>query len=288
MPRVSVIIPTCKRVDAFTRAVLSVLHQDFSDLDVVVVDDNIEDCTNKLIYLFSGEPQVKVVRNFGNHGPSQARNVGVKAAHGELITFLDDDDCFLPGRLSSLLSFYEQVGDQYSFISSGRFAETGDFSEIHPIHGQKFGIITIEDLKFGNSIDISVLMKRSFFLELGGFDESLSSLEDWDLFIRALKVKNGYKIKRLDYAVNRTEGRDRVSERETTGYFDIAEKYAKEFGYKWSFIPKAKGLILSDNFSLAKSLFYCYRSSSIRPAKLYLSSRFPRLIGIVKAFAGLW
>ncbi len=281
-PKISVVIPTCNSRDTLERAVLSVCYQGYDSFELVVVDDNRIDSVESLSKLFSINSGVRIVRNFGKHGPSQARNVGVNEARGELITFLDDDDCFLPGRLNSLVGLYEDVGDRYSFISSGRFCEIDDFSEIYPISGQKFGVIKIEDIKYGNSIDISVLMKRSFFLELGGFDESLSSLEDWDLFIRALKLKNAYKIKRTDYAVNRSEGRDRVSEREIMGYFDIAEKYADEFGYKWSLIQKAKGLSLSGDLSFIKALFFSYRSSSSRPVSIYLSLNFPRLIRILK------
>lgn len=266
---------------------LSVIHQDFDNFEVVVVDDNQVNSLNYLSKDLRFDSRIKIVRNSGIHGPSQARNFGVSQASGELVTFLDDDDCFLPGRLRSLVKFYESSGDKYSFISSGRFAEVEDFSEIQSIPGQRFGVIGLENLKFGNSIDIGVLMKRNFFEKVGGFDEKLSSLEDWDLFIRALRIKDGYKIKRFDYAVNRTKGRVRVSEREAAGYFDIADKHSEYFGNKWAFIPKSKGLSLAGRFSLAKALFYSVRSSSLLPIRIYLSARFPRLIRITKELIAL-
>lgn len=281
-PKISVVIPTCNARNSVKTAVLSVLNQDFENLEVVVVDDNPADFTSVLTAMFDFDSRVKVVRNFGNHGPSQARNFGVQSTVGELVAFLDDDDCYLAGRLGSLVSCYDKTGDKYSFISSGRFVEVDDFSDIKTIPGQKFGVIALKDLLHGNSIDIGFLMKKSFFEELGCFDESLSSLEDWDLFIRALKVKDGFKIKRFDYAVNRTDGRNRVSKQEQSGYFDIANKYSDEFGENWTFIPKAKGLSLAGLLSFSKASLYSYRASSFVPAKLYLSSRFPRLIRIVK------
>jgi len=286
VPKVSVIIPTCNSRRSVVRAVLSVIHQDFDNFEVVVVDDNKINSLNNLSNDLRFDSRIKIVRNSGVHGPSQARNFGVSHASGELVTFLDDDDCFLPGRLRSLVEFYQGSGDKYSFISSGRFAEVEDFSEIQPIPGQRFGPISLENLKFGNSIDIGVLMKRSFFEQVGGFDEKLSSLEDWDLFIRALRVKDGYKIKRFDYAVNRTKGRVRVSEREAAGYFDIADKHSEYFGNKWAFIPRSKGLNLAGRFSLAKAVFYSGRSSSFFPIRIYLSARFPRIIRIAKKLTG--
>ncbi len=281
-PKVSVIIPTCNARDSVKRSVLSALHQDYENLEVTVVDDNPSDLTPMLTSMLNFDSRVKVVRNSADHGPSQARNFGVSHASGDLVTFLDDDDCFLPGRLRSLVEFYQGSGDKYSFISSGRFAEVEDFSEIQSIPGQQFGVISLENIKFGNSIDIGVLMEKSFFEQVGGFDEKLSSLEDWDLFIRALKVKDAYKIKRLDYVVNCTKGRERVSERETSGYFDIAAKYANEFGDRWAWVPKAKGLSIAGRLSFFEAIRYCVRSSNIRPLKMFLSSAFPRSIKFAK------
>jgi glycosyltransferase involved in cell wall biosynthesis len=286
-PKVSIIIPTCNSRISVVRAVLSVIYQDIENFEIIVVDDNKIDFLTGLSEVLDFDSRIKIVRNTGSHGPSQARNFGVRNASGELVTFLDDDDCFMFGRLGALIRFYEGSAGKYSFISSGRFAEEDDFSEIHSITGQRFGVISLEHIKFGNSIDIGVLMKKSFFEKLGGFDEKLSSLEDWDLFIRALKVKDGYKLKRFDYVVNRTKGRGRVSERETSGYFDIAGKYSEEFGHKWAFIPRSKGLNLAGQLSFKKAIFYSFRSSSFLPIRIYLSARFPRIIRITKDLMGL-
>lgn len=286
-PKISVIIPTCNGRRSVVRAALSVIRQDLKNFEIIVVDDNKINSLDVLSNELGLDSRIKIVRNSGVHGPSQARNFGVSHASGELITFLDDDDCFLPGRLLSLVEFYQSSGGRYSFISSGRLAEVEDFSEIQSIPGQKFGVISLDNIKYGNSIDIGVLMEKNFFQKIGGFDESLSSLEDWDLFIRALKVKDGYKIQRFDYAVNRTKGRVRVSEREAAGYFDIADKHSEHFGTKWTFIPKAKGLILAGRLSFTKAVFYSVRSSSLLPIRFYLSVRFPRIIRIVKNISEL-
>ena len=198
MPRVSVVIPTCNGHKTLPRAVSSVLIQNFPDLEIIIVDDNKEDRLWELSCLFNRNANVRVVRNQGDHGPAQARNLGVSYATGELITFLDDDDCYLQGRIKSLVDVYDQSLGGYSFISSGRFAESGDFAEIHSIPNQKFGVINLLDVFYGNSIDIGFLMDAEFFRQLGGFDEQLNSLEDWDLIIRALRKKDGYKIKDIN------------------------------------------------------------------------------------------
>jgi hypothetical protein len=126
------------------------------------------------------------------------------------------------------------------------------------------------------------LIEKQFFRNLGGFDEDLSSLEDWDLFMRALKVKNGFKIQRFDYVVNRTGGRNRVSEGEMSGYFDIADKYSSDFGERWSYIPRARGLSLSGKLTFLDSVSYSCRALSLTPMRFYLSGKFPRFIRILK------
>lgn len=273
MPRVTVVIPTCNGHKTLARAVSSVLSQDFLDLEVIVVDDNQEDCSQAISSLFRQDSRVRVVRNQRDHGPARARNVGVCSASGELITFLDDDDCYLQGRIRSLVSTYDRTRGEYSFISSGRFAESDDFAEIHSIPNQKFGLITLADVFYGNCIDIGFLMSLASFRDLGGFDEGLSSLEDWDLIIRALRQKCGYKVNRYDYCVNRSPGRARVSEKEVNGYSVMSRKHAGEFGLDWALFQEVKSLSLKGKLSLFCALKASFEIMSIRPLKMYFSGK---------------
>ncbi|SEG57245.1 glycosyltransferase family 2 protein [Marinobacterium lutimaris] len=281
---VSIIIPTCYSRNSVQNSVASVLNQNYPNLEVIVVDDNNTDCRNNLRQLLGNDRRIKIVRNSKKHGASQARNFGVNVASGELITFLDDDDCFMPGRLKSMVEVFNTVGNDYSFISSGRFTETGDFSGIELVCDQKFGRISMNDVIFSNNIDIGVLIKRDFFVELKGFDENLNSLEDWDLFIRALKIKDAYKIKRFDYVASKTDSDYRVSAREHKGYFDIAKKYGSQFGKKWICTMNAKGLLLSGRLSLGVVLLLSFKSCSIRPLNVYLSAKYPRTIRTLKKY----
>lgn len=283
MPKLSVIIPTCNGDKTLPRAVSSVLCQDFSDFEIIIVDDNKEDCSKSISELFDQKAKIKVVRNYGLHGPARARNVGVSFAVGELVTFLDDDDCYLQGRFKSLISFYDQEPGKYCFISSGRFAESGDFAEVYNIPHQKFGVISFSDVFYGNSIDIGVLMNLEFFRRLGGFDEGLSSLEDWDLVVRALRESSAYKVSRYDYCVNRSPGRSRVSEKESQGYRLMSRKYAGEFGPAWAAFHEAKSLSLKGElglFAAAKATFY---TKSDRPFRMYVSCKIKAFVAFVNA-----
>ena len=271
MPRVSVVIPTCNRFDSLYRAVSSVLNQDFIDLEVVIVDDNLNDSTIKILSFFNDDSRVRVVRNYGPHGPSKARNFGVESARGELIVFLDDDDCYLQGRITSLVNAYDKFDGHYVFISSGRFIEVGDFFEIRLISGQKYGEIKLSDVFYGNIIDIGFLISADFFNSIGGFDENLSSLEDWDFIIRALRRGDGYKVNRLDYVVNQTPHINRISMNEADGYFVISDKYLQVFGRRWGAFQHAKGFSLRGRLTMIKAVWYSVNMLSLKPFRLYLS-----------------
>ena len=177
---ISVIIPTYNRIHFIKKAVKSVLMQDAEgfNIEVIIVNDGDISDSTILNEMFKYNLNIRIFNNDGE-GVASARNYGVSKALGEYVTFLDDDDIYLPGRLQS---FFENINDEYILLSSGRIEEIGDFEVINIIN-QKFGKITLDDIKYENSIDIGFMIRREIFLELDGFDVTLSKLEDWDFII---------------------------------------------------------------------------------------------------------
>jgi glycosyltransferase involved in cell wall biosynthesis len=269
----SIIIPTCNRLDTLPRALNSIFFQNIVDVDieVVIIDDSKDSLVEKINLLVSqtlpSNIIVKVFRNDGIHSAARARNLGVSQAGGEFITFLDDDDIYLPGRLYNMLNIAKE--GKYSLVSSGRFFESGDFEVINKQPKQKFGEISIEDIKYLNDIDIGFMIKKSRFEELGGFNVSLKSLEDWDFIIRHLLTGNCYKIKRLDYAVNIEPGKVRVSNNDSQSYIELAELYKITFGNIWFDYMNAHSLSLIKKFRFRKFIFLFFRSLKYKYVYLY-------------------
>lgn len=257
--KLSVIIPTCNRNATLPRAIYSVLNQGVPDTEIIVVNDSDTALSEDILSLSEGLP-VHFTLNPGKHGAASARNYGVSVARGKYITFLDDDDIYLPGRLISMLKLAET--GKYSLISSGRFYETGDLQTIIPASKQLFGEITLGDIQFRNDIDIGFMIERDKFMQYNGFDESFRSLEDWDLFIRLLFDGNAFKIHRFDYAVNIDPNRPRVTNNDAQSYLEVAELYKSIFGKKWYSLVVAHGLSLSGSLGMLRSLyiFLCYRT----------------------------
>lgn len=119
-PTVSVIIPTCRRAHFLTRAVKSVLAQTYTRVQVVVVDDNAPESadrsrTEQIMHAFADDPRVQYVRNARPLGGGLARNQGINAASGEYVTFLDDDDIYLPQKVETQLRFMLENDLEMSF-----------------------------------------------------------------------------------------------------------------------------------------------------------------------------
>jgi glycosyltransferase involved in cell wall biosynthesis len=100
---ISVIIPTVRRPLLVMRAVNSVLAQSMTDIEVVVVVDGPDPETMHLLGAVSDE-RLRLIQNPRSLGGAEARNVGIKAAHGEWIAFLDDDDEWIEDKLKLQLA----------------------------------------------------------------------------------------------------------------------------------------------------------------------------------------
>jgi len=110
-PRVSVVIPTYKRETKYLlRAINSIKNQTYKNTEIVIVDDNPPDSeyrksTRDFMRQYSNDPDVIYYMNEKNMGGSLARNNGIDAATGDFITFLDDDDEYLPRKVEKQLNF---------------------------------------------------------------------------------------------------------------------------------------------------------------------------------------
>jgi len=165
-----VIIPAFNAARTIRRAIDSALAQTMAPAEIVVVDDGSEDNTACLAEVYGDT--VRVVRQ-PNAGPAAARNHGARLALGDWLAFLDADDAWLPTKLERQLAY---IGSPQTGLVACR---TSAYSS-----GQK---ITLASLWEYNHIGMSgVLVRRSAFEEMGGFDEDprLISAEDYNLWLR--------------------------------------------------------------------------------------------------------
>lgn len=116
-PKVSVILATYRRNESLKKALCSLLEQTYKSLEIILVDDNDEESFNKkvkkLVDGLDSNVDIKLVVNHPNLGSAKARNVGISMASGEFITFLDDDDIYLPEKIEYQVKYMIQSKADY-------------------------------------------------------------------------------------------------------------------------------------------------------------------------------
>lgn len=180
MPTVSVIIPTYNRASVLKRAIESVLAQDFHDFEIVVVDDGSTDNTPEVLASYQ---QICVIRQ-DHRGVSAARNAGTARASGRLITFLDSDDLWLPGKLSVQVAFLNTNPDALICQTEEIWVRNGIKVNPRKRHKKYSGMIFEQCLELCIVSPSAVMMRRRLFDKIGGFDETLPVCEDYDLWLR--------------------------------------------------------------------------------------------------------
>ncbi len=193
MPAVSVILPTYNRAYCLDRAVGSLLAQTFEDWELILVDDGSTDGTPGLRREFAsvlGERYRDL--DSQRQGASGARNLGMEAARGEWIAFLDSDDVWIPEKLGlqlDALSANPAAGLCYT-----DFFEFDDaYRILHPRHiipAAMEGGIYPQLLEIRHNIITcpSVVARRDLVLANGGFDETMRVCEDIDLWARLSRL----------------------------------------------------------------------------------------------------
>jgi glycosyltransferase involved in cell wall biosynthesis len=180
-PLVSVIIPTYNRGWIVKEAIDSVLEQDFSDYELIVVDDGSDDNTPAILKAYG--KKITVLRQ-PNKGVSAARNYGIAAASGRLIAFLDSDDLWLPHKLSTQVKFFKDHPDAVINQTQEHWIRDGVRVNPKKKHHKFSGMIFEKSLALCLVSPSAVMIQKSLFGTVGVFDEDLPACEDYDLWLR--------------------------------------------------------------------------------------------------------
>lgn len=194
---VSIITPNFNKGVFVRDCIVSVINQSIDRWEMIFVDDGSTDGSDELAAdLALGDGRVTFLRNSGTKGASACRNQGLRASRGRYLMFLDSDDLLAVDCLERRVSFMtENDSLDYAVFPMGIFhREIGDSPIIS-------NIPTDDDPlhRFLNR-DIAWLIsgpiwKREVIEELGGFDESLHSQQDYDLHVRALIAGYSFRYK---------------------------------------------------------------------------------------------
>lgn len=190
MVAVSVVIPTFNRGHLVREAVDSALAQTYRDAEVLVVDDGSTDNTPEVLEPYRG--RIHYIRQ-ENKGVSAARNTGIRQARGSYIAILDSDDQWVPEKLEAQMALFAAdpslglVSCGSSFVDVyGKEIETPkSATETHDTDSR----LVLRRLLLGNFVSggSNAVIRKDCFDAVGVFDESLSGVEDWDMWLRIAK-----------------------------------------------------------------------------------------------------
>lgn len=176
--KISIITPSYNQAAFLEQTILSVLNQNYEELEYIIVDGGSSDGSVDLIRKY--EPQLAYWVSEKDRGQSDAINKGLRRATGDIVTWLNSDDLFMPGTLHTVASYFSK-------------------SDATLIHGRTilFGNGTHESVKGAESHDLKVrylagipfpqpssFFRSSALRDLGFLDESLHYGMDYDLFVR--------------------------------------------------------------------------------------------------------
>ncbi|GAA0556667.1 glycosyltransferase family 2 protein [Halomonas salifodinae] len=192
-PKVSVITPAYNAENLISRTIESVIDQTFSDWEMIVVDDCSSDSTSKVVEAWARKDsriQLKTLnKNFG--GPAGPRNIGVQAARGDYIAFLDADDIWHPRKLEVQIKVAFQCESDFVCSKMKDFSSEDEvaFSDVASYNLDK---ISFFQQSFRARIPTSSVLVRKELVTLHPFREEIAykAVEDYHCWLRILDEKS--------------------------------------------------------------------------------------------------
>lgn len=196
-PLVTVFIPTCNRSALLKRAINSVLEQTYTNIEIIVSDDCSDDDTkNVMDYYVKNYSNIRYSRNSIRLGACKTRNKAINISKGYFITGLDDDDAFEKNRIKVLVDTYRE---DFSFVCSNiSVVDKLKTYSLYKLRAARY--LNLDNLLWFNEVGNQVLTTRQKLLAVDGFNEELSSAQDYDLWIRLIATfGQAYQVKDNSY-----------------------------------------------------------------------------------------
>ncbi len=202
----SIIMPTYNRKNLIGMAIDSLLRQTYRNFELIIVDDGSIDCTGEFLKKKYGkEISTGIIRYFyqKNSGCCKARNFGLKMAKNDWIAYLDSDNELANDFLETMASAIECNPETKTFY--GKLITKNDGRII----GREFDYNRLISQNF---IDLGTFVHhRSVYEKLGGFDENMTRLVDYDVITRYTKIFKPIFIDRIVVNYNDSVEYDRIT-----------------------------------------------------------------------------
>lgn len=268
-PLISVVIPTYNHAHYLGRCLQSVLDQTYENWEAIVIDNHSTDNTDEVMRNFA-DPRITLVKIHNDGVIAASRNMGVRAARGEWVAFLDSDDWWLRDKLqvcianasskTDLIYHDLRIVKEITTLFQGRFIKSWQV---------KMPVI-VDLLVRGNAIATSsVVVRKSLFAKIGGIDENpnLASAEDYNTWLRIANITDGFKYvsKCLGFYMLHSQGMSRKDMSAPTKIASESFTYVlnRQQMLKYnSYLRYTQGrfaFVKGDFVNAKQDLFYCLR-----------------------------
>lgn len=187
---ISVIIPTYNRARLISRAIESVIHQQYTAWELIIVDDGSTDDTERIVGSYLRDNRIRYSKK-NNSGAAHTRNVGVEISKGDWITFLDSDDEADPCWLEEYATIIRKGHAQVCCCGLVKVNEAGDYLE--KIMPQKMSPILQSQIGRFTNGGVFIL-KKEIFWAVGGYDNNLKSGQHTELAYRLMPYLVSHEI----------------------------------------------------------------------------------------------
>ena len=271
---VSVVIPTYNHAHFLGRALQSVLDQTYQNWEAIVIDNHSQDNTDEVVGRFV-DPRINLLKIHNNGVIAASRNIGIRAAKGEWIAFLDSDDWWMPNKLSKCIKMSnESVDFLYHDLTVVR--EKRSILGTLSLKSRQLNKPVLVDLLAGGNVIVnsSVVVRRRLLMEIGCIDEDRQMIgcEDYSAWLRIAQLSDNftYVPKVLGYYLVHGNGISRKDmslpmQKATAPFIQLLNKEQLRKHDSRELYAKARSAYLAgNNYGEVRKYFrFCLRNGSL-------------------------
>lgn len=200
LPQVTVVVATYRREHTLEKALLSLINQTYDNIEIVVVDDNAHEEWNQKVERIVNSIRLKstirvnYICNSINIGSAETRNSGIRSASGDFVTFLDDDDVYLPKKVEDQVQYMIEHGADYCITDLDLYDESDKLIEkrvrTYIKHTDKDHLLKYH-LRYNMTGTDSMMFKKEYLLSINGFPQ-IDIGDEFYLMQRAIEAGGNF------------------------------------------------------------------------------------------------
>jgi len=259
--KISVVIPTFNREKLLKIAINSVVRQTFKPYEIILVTGNKNNNLKNIIKNLNLKKNINLKYYYNKNGSvATNRNFGVKKSKASKIAFLDDDDKWHKNYLSSALKIFTKKQDAAAVICWMKVISKNKIKKFKSIIEK----ISLQELYVKNPgiVGSNLVIKKTIFKRLKGFDKTVEPSEDKDFLIRFLKNKFSYAVLKKRYVLHRRHSNNLSHNlfKQLKGSLNFYKKYKKDMNNesKITFLNKVFILRYKSTQSFLSKIYYIF------------------------------